>query len=211
MVKRNGSENLLKLEKPLQEMMKIIRERGSTSIGELVEHASTRLGIPQYRVARLLYRLKDLGYLSFEDSNPPKSLLRYFFSSYVIWFWILVVSVTITSLLIYIAPQAPPFTYMRYIFGSLFILYLPGAMLIELLYPKPKDLSQLERLALSIGLSLALVPLVGLILNYTPWGIRLDPIFISLSSLTLALASGAVARKYSLLRIQLISRMEKGG
>ncbi|MHB8987039.1 MAG: DUF1616 domain-containing protein [Eubacteriales bacterium] len=38
----------------------------------------------------------------------------------------------------------------------------------------------IERVALSFGLSIAVVPLVGLILNYTPWGIRLAPILASL-------------------------------
>jgi len=33
----------------------------------------------------------------------------------------------------------------------------------------------------SVGLSLAVVPLIGLILNYLPWGIRLGPIVVSLS------------------------------
>jgi uncharacterized membrane protein len=36
-------------------------------------------------------------------------------------------------------------------------------------------------MVLSIGLSIAIVPLIGLGLNFTPWGIRLDPIVISLT------------------------------
>jgi uncharacterized membrane protein len=39
-------------------------------------------------------------------------------------------------------------------------------MLIEALYPRKEDLESLERLTLSIGLSLAVVPLIGLFLNY---------------------------------------------
>ncbi|HDI31760.1 MAG TPA: DUF1616 domain-containing protein, partial [Thermofilum sp.] len=65
------------------------------------------------------------------------------------------------------------------------------------LYPRRGDLTQLERVALSLGLSLAIVPLIGLILNYTPWGIRLDPIITSLTLLTIILALGAVYRKYT--------------
>ncbi|MCC6050331.1 MAG: DUF1616 domain-containing protein, partial [Thermofilum sp.] len=53
----------------------------------------------------------------------------------------------------------------------------------------------LERLALSIGLSLALVPLVGLLLNYTPFGIRLYPVLASLSLLTLCLTFIGAWRK----------------
>ena len=41
-----------------------------------------------------------------------------------------------------------------------------------------------------------MVPLVGLLLNYTPWGIRLTPIVISLTVLTVGLAVIALARQY---------------
>jgi hypothetical protein len=39
----------------------------------------------------------------------------------------------------------------------------------------------IERIALSIGLSVAIAPLVGLVLNYTPFGITFQSIFASLS------------------------------
>ena len=52
-----------------------------------------------------------------------------------------------------------------------------------------------ERLALSFGLSIAVTPLIGLVLNYTTYGIRLDPILLSLSSLTLLLVAVAYLRR----------------
>ncbi|MDG6900217.1 MAG: DUF1616 domain-containing protein [Nitrososphaerota archaeon] len=102
---------------------------------------------------------------------------------------------------IFLIPQYPPFVYVRYVFGAIAVLYFPGFTLIEALYPKKEDLDSLERLALSIGLSLALVPLVGLLLNYTPWGIRLDPIVVSLSLLGVGLALIAAVRKESYIRL----------
>lgn len=53
----------------------------------------------------------------------------------------------------------------------------------------------LERVVLSFGSSIALVPLVGLVLNFTPWGIRLVPIFLSLAGLTLGLTALAAIRR----------------
>jgi len=35
----------------------------------------------------------------------------------------------------------------------------------------------IERVALAFGLSIAIVPLLGLVLNFTPWGIRLTPLW----------------------------------
>jgi uncharacterized membrane protein len=60
--------------------------------------------------------------------------------------------------------------------------------LIAALFPKKADLGGIERVALSFGLSIAVVPLIGLILNYTPWGIRLYPILIPLVAFILVMS-----------------------
>jgi uncharacterized membrane protein len=93
-------------------------------------------------------------------------------------------------------PQVYPLVYVRYLCGALLVLYVPGFTLIEALYPKADELERLERFGLSVGLSIALVPLVGLVLNYTPWGIRLDPSLTSLMLLVLVLGFMGVYRKY---------------
>jgi uncharacterized membrane protein len=59
-----------------------------------------------------------------------------------------------------------------------------------------ENMDTIERLALSLGMSLALIPIVGLILNYTPWGIRLTPITLSLLALTIVFATATVLREY---------------
>jgi len=59
-----------------------------------------------------------------------------------------------------------------------------------------KELDSIERVALSIGMSLALVPIVGLLLNYTPWGIRLTPITVSLLAITVTFATAALIREH---------------
>jgi uncharacterized membrane protein len=77
---------------------------------------------------------------------------------------------------------------LRIVLGLPFVLFFPGYALICALFPSNQDLDNVERLALSVGLSLAVVPLVGLALNYTPWGIRLNPIMASLFMFTLLLS-----------------------
>jgi uncharacterized membrane protein len=64
------------------------------------------------------------------------------------------------------------------------ILIIPGYCLIAALFPKKGEMDLAERIMLSIGLSLAVVPLIGLGLNFTPWGIRLEPLVISLTLFT---------------------------
>jgi uncharacterized membrane protein len=75
------------------------------------------------------------------------------------------------------------------------VLFLPGYSLIKTLFPT-REIDNIERTALSIGMSLALVPLVGLLLNYTPWGIRLTPITVSLLSLTIILSIAGLFREH---------------
>jgi uncharacterized membrane protein len=89
-------------------------------------------------------------------------------------------------------------TPVRILLGLPLVLFLPGYALIALLFPRKDDLDGIERVALSFGLSIAVVPLTGLALNYTPFGIRLSPVLFSLSVLTIALALGAVLRRAKL-------------
>ena len=86
-------------------------------------------------------------------------------------------------------------TPIRILLGLPFILFLPGYSLIAALFPKKDDLDPIERVALSFGLSIAIVPLIGLILNYTPFGIKLIPILISLSLSTISLTLLAYTRR----------------
>lgn len=103
----------------------------------------------------------------------------------------------ICTLLCLVFVLLPPLnkTFLRTLLGLLLVLFLPGYTLIAALFPKKTDLDGVERLALSFGLSIAVTPLIGLILNYTPWGIRLEPILISLSGFTLILCLVAFLRR----------------
>jgi len=79
------------------------------------------------------------------------------------------------------------------------ILFLPGYSLIAALFCKEDDIDFIERIALSFGLSIAVVSLIGLCLNFTPWGIRLDPLVISLTLFTVAMILIAQYRRTLLL------------
>ena len=90
-------------------------------------------------------------------------------------------------------------TPVRIILGLPLVLFLPGYSLIAALFPRKDDLDGIERIALSFGLSIAVVPLLGLALNYTPFGIRLSPVLIVLSVFTIVLAVVAYVRRSRIL------------
>ncbi len=142
------------------------------------------------------------GKIKLVDPSPPRDYVEYLARlEYSLWLWLSLTLVALTLLSIYLTDIIPSIIYLRYVLGSVFVLFLPGMSLIEALYPVESELSPLERVALSIGLSLALVPLVGLVLNYTPWGIRLTPILVSLTILTVGLLAVASYRKYYVSRL----------
>ncbi|TFH46896.1 MAG: DUF1616 domain-containing protein, partial [ANME-2 cluster archaeon] len=109
---------------------------------------------------------------------------------------IVIFFVLCTMILILIQPLAT--SWVRTVLGLPLVLFFPGYALIAALFPKKDDLDGIERTALSFGLSIAVVPLLGLALNYTPWGIRLIPILITISIFTLAMCTAAIMRRRGL-------------
>jgi uncharacterized membrane protein len=184
-----------------------IRDRVVSRRGMRVKDvASPELGYEVHEVAKALYRLSRRGLLRLVDPSPPKRFSDYLLSRYNLGFAIASLLVALCLASVYLSGLAPALAALRIVLGSIFVLFLPGYSLVEALYPKEEDLSSLERLALSIGLSLALVPLVGLLLNYSPWGIRLDPVVASLSTLTLALLLASAYRKFGVLKLKVATR-----
>ena len=178
---------------------------GSTGdpVDAVVEQLMNSEGLSQVEASRIVYYLNSWGDIRFWDLDPPHDLPEFFLSWYSAWFWVVMGFQVLVWLAIYVLPQSVPWIYLRYVSGAVYVLYVPGAVFIEALYPKRDELEDLERFALGVGLSLALVPLVGLVLNYTPWGIRLNPIFAGLTLLVVSLSLVAVYRKYMYFRLGL--------
>jgi len=101
----------------------------------------------------------------------------------------------VVTILLIVVIAFSPSTIARIVLGLPFLLFFPGYVLIAALFPKKGSLGGMERVALSFGLSIAVVPLIGLILNYTPWGLRLYPILVSLAVLILATSGVAWYRR----------------
>jgi len=109
----------------------------------------------------------------------------------------LIAAAIITLLLILMIAFIPD-NPVRTVLGLIFILALPGYVATAALFPNRESIDAIERIALSIGLSIAIVPLAGLALNYTPFGIRLEPILATLSGFVLIASVVAWRRRASL-------------
>ncbi len=88
-------------------------------------------------------------------------------------------------------------SFIRTVLGIPVVLFIPGYMLIAALFPRMDSLEGLERTALSIGFSIAVSSLLGLLLNFTI-GIGLLQLLLTLNLYTLALIVVAVYRREKL-------------
>lgn len=84
---------------------------------------------------------------------------------------------------------------MRYVFGFVFIAFLPGYCLVNVLFLGKNRIDFVEQLVLSVALSFGLTGLVGLFLGLSPIGFYFTPIVFSLGILVLVLAVIAYVRK----------------
>ena len=180
-----------------QHIMDIVREESPETIEQLVKLVQLRHPTPELEIMKRVLRLQNQGKLVLKEHavQLPRKLEGYLLSSNATWYWTIVALAIATTTLVFTVPEdAYPIIYARYVLGSIFILWLPGYTFIKALFPA-KELDNIERVALSIGMSLALVPITGLLLNYTPWGIRTTPVTLSLLALTITLATAAIIRE----------------
>lgn len=108
-----------------------------------------------------------------------------------------IIFLTILLILMEILPLS---NVIRIVLGVLFLLFFPGYVLLAALFPRRERLDSIERVALSCATTIAIVVISGLILNYTSWGIRLETILYSITSLTFIFAVIALFRRYWLPR-----------
>lgn len=189
-----------------QTILQLIAEKNPENTKQLAVFVKEKIDVSEKEIVEQIIRLENEGKIRFQ--KPPAASVQRFGlflrTEAAYWYWVTVILSIATVTVVFIVPEeAYPFVYARYILGTVYVLWLPGFSFMKMLFPadlhvesSKKNLDIIERIALSIGMSLALVPIVGLLLNYTPWGIRLAPIVISLLVLTVTFATVAMIREY---------------
>ncbi|MFC1928749.1 DUF1616 domain-containing protein [Chloroflexota bacterium] len=77
---------------------------------------------------------------------------------------------------------------LRVILALPFALFFPGYALVLTLFPRREGIDSIERVALSLGSSMAVTLLIGLSLNYTGLGITLESTLYSITSFILVMS-----------------------
>jgi len=110
----------------------------------------------------------------------------------------------------------------RFVLAIPFVLFLPGYALVSVLFPERTTLDDsdrgeaesdgiflttiyektgidgVERAVFAFGTSILIAPLFGIALNFTPWGIRLAPLTLSIAGFTLLMTAVASHRRWVL-------------
>ena len=195
---QHGSSNLDKL------IIKTLRDEQPKTVTQLIKLVQLKNNMPEQEIVERVLLLQDQGKIVLKDQLPLSFTLKdYILSVHAYWYLLIVAVMAVTATLILANLERTPIIggiilYARYLLASVFVLFLPGYSFIKVLFPV-KEIDIMERIALSIGMSLAIVPINALILNYTPWGISTIPITLSLLGLTLALSTAAVVREHQAL------------
>ena len=108
--------------------------------------------------------------------------------------------IDILSIILILCIVFVPSTIARVILGLPFILFFPGYTLVATLFSKNEEMNNIELLALSVGMSLAVVALIALGLNYTIWGIKLDSVLYCLSAFIFVTSTIALIRRARILK-----------
>lgn len=106
---------------------------------------------------------------------------------------IIVITIVAVALVFVVPPDSVP----GRILTLPLVLVLPGYALMASVFPR-RSLGAVECLVFSLGLSLVIVVLGGLVLNWTPFGLRASSWSLLLGSITLGACAVALARRRGL-------------
>jgi len=182
-------------------ILNTIANENPETVKQLINSVQQISNLPRKEILQRVLFLQDQGKIVLQSELPISHKFKdYVFSIHAYWYLVIVTLMIATTIIIIANLESTPIVgdiikYTRYLFGSIFVLFLPGYCLIKALFPL-KEIDTIERTALSIGISLAIVAINALILNFLPWGISIIPITLSLLGITLTFSTIAVIREY---------------
>jgi len=114
--------------------------------------------------------------------------------------WLTATGILVTFFLVESLRVGWPLVAVRWVAGTFLTLVAPGFTFTWALFPSRRQPAGLNRLALTIAMSLFLVPATALLLNYTPIGIHAEPVAAILTALSLSFLYVGMRREFVLAR-----------
>ena len=111
------------------------------------------------------------------------------------WLEIILLYTALTAAIVYLIPGDSVLFPIRYVFGFVFVLFMPGYCLVNILFLGKDRIDPVETLVLSVALSFGITGLVLLFFGLSPIGINFTSTTVSLIVVVLVLAVIAFVRK----------------
>jgi hypothetical protein len=186
-------------------IIQTVREDSPETISHLIELTEKKVLVPRNEIIKSILQLQREGKIVFSESTSvqvAQNLSAYLKTKASLWYWVTVGLTFLSAVVVFSFQSLGLQGCVRYAMGSIFVLGLPGYSLVRVLFSskfvklgRKLGIDNLTVFSLSVVLSIALVSLVGLVLNYTPWGVQLSSIVLSLSSLNVVFATAAIVRE----------------
>ena len=182
----------------IENILDIVNSKQPESVEQLLRLVSQKyLIVDKKEIMECIMLLQKQGKLRFvSSSSSPLSSKRWLFSTETVWFWVItILAVVTTAVLLDVTEQSSSIYYMRPLLSSVLVLYVPGYSMTRALFTKT-ELDSIEKTSLSIVMSVSLVLAIAFIFNYTPWGVKLVPVTLSLLVVTLLSSIVGLVRDY---------------
>jgi hypothetical protein len=199
-----------------QQIIRTVETAKPESVYQLIDQVQALSSKPKQEILDRIIHLEQEEKIRLKppQTPTPEKFSSYLSSERALWYWLTISLTLATMLVVFAVPENDfPLGYIRYVLGIVFILWLPGYAFTKALFPQTlpfaralahslgtteRNLDIIERVALSLSMSIALVPIVGLLLNYTTWGIRVTPMVLGLIALTIIFATTAIVREHQI-------------
>ena len=161
----------------------IISIRQPSTGEDLVDIVTKEMSLSREEAIDSMLRLEARNEIQFRpvEDQPPTGLV--------------VNALSLTAVLsTFITPSLSQLIIIRYVAGSIFLMFLPGFCITKIIY-LGEEIGNLKLVAMSLGISVSVVSLIGMALNYTPWGISTTALTFTVFLLVLALSSICATRE----------------
>jgi hypothetical protein len=170
-------------------ILQTVAEKKPENVEQLITLVQQEFHYSDKEILRRILTLQNAGKIALKKESVATTKLP-IASRKPFWGATLAFTVTTAALILDVPENVYTLGQIRIVLGTFFVLLMPGYTFVQALFPAKKS-DVVERIGLSIGMSIALVSLDAFILNFTPWGITLTSIVCSLALLIIILATGA--------------------
>jgi len=181
-------------------IIRILKNKDIRTINELIIEIQKEISVSTNRLIQVIKKLDKNNLLlisnkknennNFFKSNSflinKKSLFYYINLSFIIIYYIFIFYLPENALqsgnILYIFLGV-----LRFILGTIITLFLSGYCILSIFFSENSEFGIIEKYLLSVIISIAILIIIGFILNFTPFGITYISVSLVLNSLNLIL------------------------